>query len=292
MPKEFDPLGRKPSEADRSWLYDQLRNYGKFTGLCWLMSPEPQPTSRLPLETIEEIIFSEDFLKNTTKESQLAYFIDKVRINQDIIKRVSEITVGQRSNPAWHQARKGRLTASNFGAVLKAKRATPSLIKRLLGEYDISKVRAVAWGVDNESLAIQSFRQLTGIQPVETGLWLDEGGILGASPDGLIGDDGVLEVKCPYTFRNEIIAEAAQNSSFCLGRSDGQLFLKQDHVYWHQVQGQMFLTNRIVCHFVVWTTKETAVLKIQRDENWKANIDIMSDFYYYHIFPKIIEGEL
>ena len=161
------------------------------------------------------------------------------------------MTTGQRSNPAWHQARKGRLTASNFGVVLKAKRATPSLIKRLFGEYDISKVRAVAWGVNNESLAIQCFSQISGIQSVETGLWLDEGGVLGASPDGLIGDDGVLEVKCPYTFKNELITEAAKNSSFCLGIDDGQYFLKRDHVYWHQVQGQMFLTKRTMCYFVV-----------------------------------------
>ena len=292
MPKEFDPLGRKPNEADRSWLYDQLRNNGKFTGLCWLMSPEPQPASQLPLKTIEEIIFSEDFLEQTTTESQLAHFIDEAKIGEDVIKQVSQMTTGQRSNPAWHQARKGRLTASYFGVVLKAKRATPSLIKRMLGEYDISKVRAVAWGVDNESLAIQCFSQISGIQPVETGLWLDEGGVLGASPDGLIGDDGVLEVKCPYTFKKELITEAAKNSSFCLGIDDGQYFLKRDHVYWHQVQGQMFLTKRTMCYFVVWTTKETAILKIPRDENWKPNIDIMTDFYFHHIFPKIVEGEL
>lgn len=39
----------------------------------------------------------------------------------------------------------GRLTAIDFGSSFNANRVTPSLIERLLGEYDISHVKAVAW---------------------------------------------------------------------------------------------------------------------------------------------------
>ena len=73
-----------------------------------------------------------------------------VKVEQDIIKEVSALTTGQRDNPAWHLARKGRITASNFGAVLKAKRVTQVLTTRLLGDYDLSRVRAIAWGVDTK----------------------------------------------------------------------------------------------------------------------------------------------
>ena len=47
-------------------------------------------------------------------------------LGSERVKQVSQMTTGQRNNPAWHQTRKGRLTVSNFGVVLKAKRATPS----------------------------------------------------------------------------------------------------------------------------------------------------------------------
>ena len=40
----------------------------------------------------------------------------------------------------------GRLTTINFGSFINANRVTPSLSKRLLGEYGISRVKAVAWG--------------------------------------------------------------------------------------------------------------------------------------------------
>lgn len=189
--------------------------------------------------------------------------------------------------------RKGRLTASNFGCVLNAKRATPSLIKRLLGQYKLSGVKAIEWGVNNEGEAVSAFTKHSGLQVKETGIWLDSCGVIEASPDGLVGDDCVLEVKCPYTQRNSGIDEALKANNFCLEKAaDGSVCLRKNHDYWHQVQGQMFLTKRTFCFFVVWTTKQVIILKISRDEAWEVNLHILQDFYFYHIFPKVIEGEL
>ena len=168
--------------------------------------------------------------------------------------------------------RKGRLTASNFGCVLNAKRVTPSLLKRLLGDYNLSRVKAVQWGVTNEPEALKAFSLKTGLQVTETGVWLDESGILGASPDGLVEDDSVLEAKCPYTQRNLTIAEAVKDSSFCLEEKDGMIQLKKDHVYWHQTQGHMFFTKRRKCYFVVWTLKDFVVLEIYRDNSWAEKV--------------------
>ena len=41
------------------------------------------------------------------------------------------------------------------------------------------------------------YEVVTGNRVRETGLWLHPSGLLGASPDGLISDNKVLEVKCP-----------------------------------------------------------------------------------------------
>jgi len=120
-------------------------------------------------------------------------------LDEQKIIRISEITVGQRNNPVWHIARRGRLNASNFGSVLNAKRVTPSLLKCLLREYNLSRVKAIQWGVDNEEEAIRAFTLKTGKSVKETGIWFDSSGILGASPDGIVDDKTVLEMKCPYT---------------------------------------------------------------------------------------------
>ena len=106
----------------------------------------------------------------------------------------------------------GGLTASSFGSVLHAKRVTPPLLKRFLGEYHLSRVKAVQWGVNNEAEAVKAFTNLTGETVKETGIWLDGSEILGASPDGIVDGDSVLEVKCPYMERNMTIEEAVNKS--------------------------------------------------------------------------------
>ena len=293
--KDYQALNRVPTQEDRASLYSALCDYGKFTGLCWLMSPEPPPTKPLPIQTISDIIFSEEFLKTKESAEQLSFLLRKTKVDQSLIQKVSNVTVGQRDNPLWQLVRNGRLTASNFGSVLNAKRATPSLIKRLLGEYDVSKVKAVVWGVNNENEAVKSFTLQTGLPVEPTGIWLDESGILGASPDGFVGNNYVLEIKCPYTAHSCTIQEAVESiPTFFLEKdSSGTGFaLKKSHVYWHQVQGQMHIAKRFFCFFVVWTTKETAVMTIKRDPSWADNIELLKDFYFLHIFPKIIEGEL
>ena len=70
-PKEYSALSRKPTQADRSALYEDLKEYGRFTGLCWLISPEQPLANQLPFPTIEEIIFSEEFLQAIGRQQQL-----------------------------------------------------------------------------------------------------------------------------------------------------------------------------------------------------------------------------
>ena len=108
-------------------------------------------------------------------------------------------------------------------------------------------------GVNNEAEAVKAFTKLTGKTVQETGIWLDLSGILGASPDGIVDDESVLEAKCPYTERNMTIEEAVNTSpSFCLKKcKNGQYALKRDHIYWHQVQGEIYFTRKNFCYFVV-----------------------------------------
>lgn len=58
LPKNYVAITRSPNTEDRQALYGSLKAYGRFTGLCWLMCPEPAPQAKLPVPTIEEIIYS------------------------------------------------------------------------------------------------------------------------------------------------------------------------------------------------------------------------------------------
>ena len=50
----------------------------------------------------------------------------------------------------------------------------------------------------------------------ETGIWFDSSGILGASSDGIVEDETLLETKCPDTERNVTIEEALKSRTFCV----------------------------------------------------------------------------
>ena len=164
-------------------------------------------------------------------------------------------------------------------------------MKRVMGEYDLSGVQAISWGITNEAEAIKAFETATEMAVKETGLWLHLSGILGASPDGLVGDNGLLEAKCPFKERNLTIEEASQSASFCLEKDAGGFYrLKKNHIYWDQVQGQLHLSGRQLCYFFVWTTKDMVFVMIPKDESWAENLNRLKDFYVKNIVPRLVSG--
>ncbi|KAJ8381087.1 hypothetical protein SKAU_G00018650 [Synaphobranchus kaupii] len=86
----------------------------------------------------------------------------------------------------------------------------------VLRKQCLDGVMAVQWGVANEREGVKALQSVTGITMQESGLWLSPSGILGASPDGLVGDNALVEVKCPYRERDMTISAAAQSPGFCL----------------------------------------------------------------------------
>ena len=68
----------------------------------------------------------------------------------------------------------------------------------------------------------------------------------------MVDHEAVLEAKCPYTERNLTIKEAITTSStFCLQKAgDGNGYtLKKDHIYWDQMQSEMFFYKAKVLLF-------------------------------------------
>ncbi|WP_335954040.1 lambda exonuclease family protein [Acinetobacter higginsii] len=109
----------------------------------------------------------------------------------------------------WHSDRCGKVTASRVkdlnakpakGKALNALGLT-ILAERLTGvQKEIQSNFYMQWGVDNEPHAITAYENETGNFVVGTGLinhpFIE---MFGASPDGLVGEDGQIEVKCPDT---------------------------------------------------------------------------------------------
>lgn len=67
-----------------------------------------------------------------------------------------------------------------------------------------------------------------------------------------------------------------------------ELHLKNDHPYWHQIQGQLHIAGLDVCDLVVWTPMDIQIIRIRKDPSWTANIERMINFYFNTFIPKVV----
>ena len=111
----------------------------------------------------------------------------------------------------WHEARLGKVTASRIADMMartktgwgagRANYMAELLCERLTGSAeDRFTNAAMAWGTETEPQARAAYEFITGRAVEEVG-FVDHPSIAmaGASPDGLVGDDGLIEIKCPNT---------------------------------------------------------------------------------------------
>ena len=126
------------------------------------------------------------------------------------------------------------------------------------------------------------------VQP--TGVWLTNSGILGGSPDGLIGDDTVVEIKCPFTYRNDKLSEKFKNDTkyIIYFNDSGEININPNHNYYHQIQGNLHITKRKKCILCIWTLQETITVEIEYDASWAENLLVLEDFFFKQYLPRII----
>ncbi|KAK5639647.1 hypothetical protein RI129_012139 [Pyrocoelia pectoralis] len=187
-----------------------------------------------------------------------------------------------------------RLTASHFGKVGKLKKttSTANTVKAILYQEFLGS-SATQYGIQNENRAIAQFQEISGLKVRSCGLFVDpKYPFLAASPDGLVGDDAIVEVKCPYNSRMSTPKEATENNitKFLMIDSSGDLQLKNNDNFMHQVQGQLNISNTSKCYFIVWTPKDLFYQIIYKDENfWNNLLPKLVTFYKKALLPELID---
>ena len=158
----------------------------------------------------------------------------------------------------WYNIRKGKMTASNAETIIANGKGLETYIYNLMAEYYSSAEKEnyinadMQRGIDLEPEARLEFEFYTDLDVQEVG-FIEYNDFIGVSPDGLIGDDGLIEIKCP----NDSIY-------FKLLLSNN---IKPEYIA--QMQMQMFVTDRQYCYFVSYNPnfeKSLYIKKINRDE--------------------------
>jgi putative phage-type endonuclease len=174
----------------------------------------------------------------------------------------------------WHRQRIGKATASRISDIVaktksgystsRANYMAQLVVERMTNQVAESYTNAaMEWGTENEPFARGAYETKMNLLVTEVGA-IDHPRIAmsAASPDGLIGDDGCLEIKCPNT---------ATHIETLLG---GEIAKK----YYDQMQWQMACTGRSWCDFVSFDPRmpeglQLFIKRIPRDDKYLAELE-------------------
>jgi len=178
----------------------------------------------------------------------------------------------------WYQARLGKATASKFNKVFTStgKKSTQwkkymyqLLAERMTGQCPEFSNSATDWGNTYESEAMLAYERETFREIKSTG-FLEYSGdnellrkYVGGSPDGLIGEDGGVEFKCPH--KSEIHVETA-------------ITKKVPAEYYPQVQGGLWLSDRKWWDFVSYdpraNSNQLVIVRVERNEEFIQGLEL------------------
>jgi putative phage-type endonuclease len=171
----------------------------------------------------------------------------------------------------WLEKRKGKVTASAIGAIMGVNpyQSRADVMRTMVrdhfgAEREFTGNAATQYGHDHEETAISDYEVDTGNTVTECGFIVHhEFDWLGASPDGFIGTDGLIEIKCPYHAKKPYT-------------------LAEKEYYKLQVYLQLVVTERDYCDFYVWLPKEQHLETVYYEDAKKwfdGGIDDIKAFY-------------
>jgi len=195
-------------------------------------------------------------------------------------EKIEQSTRLQSKCSKWFTERKFRLTASHFGEICKiTERRDLKKFCETLFDPPALNTPAVNHGKTSEHVAVLAFEDKYGSKVSKCGLFVNENfPNLAASPDDLIDKETIIEVKCPFLARNEVIGEN-DNVDFLEMNSEGSLELKKSHNYFFQIQGQLGISKAHSCILIIYTYKDLKIVQVPFDE------DFFFQSYYQHCKP-------
>jgi putative phage-type endonuclease len=182
--------------------------------------------------------------------------------------------ITRQRTPDWEAARLGKATASRIADVIastksgysasRANYAAQLISERLTGvKAEAFESAAMRWGQEKEAEALDVYAFERDAEITQVG-FLDHPTVpmSGASPDGLVGDDGLVEIKCPLT---------ATHIETLLGQAPPARYVAQ-------MQWQMAVTGRLWCDFVSYDPRlplpmRLFVRRIARDDRRIAELE-------------------
>lgn len=175
----------------------------------------------------------------------------------------------------WFEARRGIPSSSNFDKIITTKgepsKQAEKYMFRLAGEVvsktteETYKNSAMERGSELEAEARQLYQIINDVEVIQAGFCLSADGKCGCSPDGLIGEDGGLEIKCP---------NMATHVGYLIDNK-----LPTD--YFQQVQGSLKVTGRKWWDFMsYYPSIKPLIIRVYPDQKFISSLNIEIDMFH------------
>lgn len=223
-------------------------------------------------------------------------------------------TQAQSANEEWYSQRFRRLTASECKNVCNiGKLVCDEAPEAAVRAYNFIKSNVwrigntgfqsywMRYGIESEPRAIKKYEEQTNAKVCQTGLWVNpKFPFLACSPDGLVNDNGLVEIKSLKVFKNNSIGDITSGKvtlpkeivkNQCFTIEDGKCVLREKHTYYYQVQMQLLVTEREFCDFVLYAEEgEVSVERIFRNESLINEIlKYLTVLWFRVLAPEIFE---
>ena len=180
----------------------------------------------------------------------------------------------EQGTPEWHQLRLGKVTASRVADILARTKTGPSASRQnYLIELALQRTTgiiaesysnaAMEWGTQTEPQARVAY-EVTTNNFVDQLAFVDHPSIdwFGCSPDGLVSDRGLVEIKCPNSTTHWEYFK----------------FNRPPQKYVIQMQAQMAVTGRDWCDFISFDPRmpersQLLIVRVDRDEAFIAEME-------------------
>jgi len=234
-------------------------------------------------------------------------FLKKRKIDCDMQAQIMEETIGQSENPLWIERRKCLLTASHVYKVIQKKASSKvgNLVNSILHPVSSKTLNvttdARSYGLYYEKEARNCYERVRKVKVADAGIIVDiPNGLLGASPDGLIGLDGLLEIKCPFKARyyGKIIDAINDGTIPYLEMVGDKIQLVRNSGYYFQIMTQLGISNRKFCDFFVYIPNGIEQFnfyceRIIPDKKLWALMKLELERFYKHcLLPEIIDSRM
>ena len=193
----------------------------------------------------------------------------------------------EQGSEEWHSMRLGKITASRMSDVMsKGRGKAPSKTSEtymieLITEIITGSAKpffendAMRWGTETEDQA-RAMYELNSGNEVKEVAFIEHSDHIGVSPDGLIGEDGLLEIKCPTSITQ---IKRALSDSYSAD-------------YKAQIQMQLWVSGREWCDFLSFDPRidcDASYLleRVYRDEEYIEEMKVKTNSFVENILEQL-----